>query len=654
MTNSTSSSISDASFTKFADAFLRLHREGHAPTVEQAIAEFPELEDEIRQKLPTILLLETAIGEDNRTGISLQPGELVADCIVEKEIARGSFATVYRGKQPELNRNVAIKAMKLDGDARDQAARFSLESRALAKLSHPHIVPVYGFFRQEHAAFLFMKLIDGPSIADLLAETASYKQNAILNDIRSDWFKFANIARDIASGLAHAHSQNLVHRDIKPSNLMLDANEHPWITDFGLAKVFDVQHSLSMTGDIVGTPRYMSPEQLRGECDARSDVYSLGLTLYELATGSHARSSFIRDTEKERNTGQDLASKSIDIPAELQQVIQKCCAFDPNERYQSAAELVKVLDRFITGKIPDRRRGKRKPDKVFQREYRLKVAGTALGSVLVFGLGTYLLLGNKGKQENESDLIATLADTPEDAVATFIKDSTRDSVVRASKEMGLEAQEQEMLVSKFDDLIQRFQRGSEQELNEAAKKFQSSSLIDSTRVLYLNSVVKRSGLNTNDRKRARNCIRGLGYLVAHGDVSAEESEVWIVELVGSPYKVSEIRELKVPDEQILRWTNRLESFIAKFELAEADLATDIKNFFENLEQPSTWQPPAMEWSPPSAAGTPRIPLPFTPQELERIEQGIRTLPPPAQAQARDQLMREQNLRLNALKDRRKG
>ena len=134
-------------------------------------------------------------------------------------------------------------------------------------------------------AYLIMKLIEGYSFDQLLEDECDHNGTIWLNELRSNWQKFAQVALDIVSGLEHAHEKGLIHRDIKPSNLMLDKNGRVWITDFGLVKTANYTHSMSHTGDAIGTPRFMSPEQLRGECDFRSDIYSLGLTLYEVATG---------------------------------------------------------------------------------------------------------------------------------------------------------------------------------------------------------------------------------------------------------------------------------------------------------------------------------------------------------------------------------
>ena len=241
----------------------------------------------------------------------------------------------------------------------------------MAKLEHPNIVPVHGYTKLGKHAFLIMKLIEGFSFDRILSGECGYKGTVLLHTLRNDFGYFASVARDVASALAHAHASGLVHRDIKPSNLMLDLDGKVWITDFGLAKMQDFSQSLSRTGDVIGTPRYMAPEQLRGSCDARSDIYSFGLTLYEIATGCPARESLqpAVETDSIRN---ELNERVDEFPETLLNVIEKASAFSPDERFQSAEELTVVLERFLHGLKPDRRKSVRRRGYVLFRNFKLK------------------------------------------------------------------------------------------------------------------------------------------------------------------------------------------------------------------------------------------------------------------------------------------
>ena len=216
-----------------------------------------------------------------------------------REIGRGGMAVVYEASQLSVGRLVALKVLPLAAmlDSK-QVARFRNEAQALGQLDHPHIVPIYAVGQDRGIHYFAMRLIEGIGLDGVvdalqdrcrLPEPNSSKAQALsqLSTRRPLWYQqVACLAVPIAEALHAAHEFGIVHRDIKPSNLLIDRGGKPWVTDFGLARLqSDVP--LTRTGDIVGTVRYMSPEQARGQSaliDHRTDVYSLGITLYELAT----------------------------------------------------------------------------------------------------------------------------------------------------------------------------------------------------------------------------------------------------------------------------------------------------------------------------------------------------------------------------------
>ncbi len=205
-----------------------------------------------------------------------------------------------------------------------------------------------------------MLFVDGTSLDHLLLERwdgKSCEASAVTHEnefIASDFQLIARMGADVAAALEHAHARGTIHRDIKPANLILDKTGKIWVRDFGLAKLCDDDSDISHTGDLIGTPRYMAPEQLRGHADERSDVYSLGVTLYELASGSRAwdnanhcellksRSVFELPNVEEINTS---------IPDTLARIIMRACAHDPEDRYQTAGELQHVLNQFAHGEV---------------------------------------------------------------------------------------------------------------------------------------------------------------------------------------------------------------------------------------------------------------------------------------------------------------
>src|SRR5262245_48621053 len=207
-------------------------------------------------------------------GTYLGPYELRA------EIALGGMATVYRAYQPAVDRDVAVKvihaAILHDERALD---RFRREARLIARLEHPHILPVYDFDGSHAPPYIVMRYLDSGTLRDLLAH-----QRLPLPAI-------ADLLAQVAAALDYAHAQGIVHRDVKPSNILLDRHGNAFVSDFGIARIVAGQPSgdrpLTQTGAIVGTPDYMAPEQAegRGNVDSRADVYALGVTLFLLLTG---------------------------------------------------------------------------------------------------------------------------------------------------------------------------------------------------------------------------------------------------------------------------------------------------------------------------------------------------------------------------------
>ncbi len=181
--------------------------------------------------------------------------------------------------------------------------------------------------------------------------------------------------------MAHAHAAGTIHRDIKPGNLILSKEGKIWVTDFGLAKVRDDESDLSRTGDVIGTPRFMAPEQMRGLCDERSDVYSLGITLYEMASGTRAWDSLnTAQLLKVRASAElpELADQAPFVPKPLAEIIMRACSYRPEDRYQTAQEMQLVLNRFAHGeKTGDRRRRPRNSASLLDRRW--IVASTSLG-----------------------------------------------------------------------------------------------------------------------------------------------------------------------------------------------------------------------------------------------------------------------------------
>jgi serine/threonine protein kinase len=306
--------------------------------------------------------------------------ELLAGYRVLRQIGQGGMGVVYEAEHPRLSRKLAIKVLIGQKKHSTVPERFRREAEAASRLNHPHIVSVFDFGEQNGVQYLAMAMIDGVSLDVMLdqyraasrsgAETRSSAglltmvtaapaaanveavgeqsgSEAIHRIIGADadFRQLARLGADIASALSHAHQNGTIHRDIKPGNLILDRTGKIWVTDFGLAKVLDDRSDLSRTGDVIGTPRFMAPEQLRGHCDERSDIYSLGITLYEMASGTRAWDSLTTAQLLKIRASADLPEleeQAPFVPRPLAEIIMKACSYRPEDRYQSAQEMQRL------------------------------------------------------------------------------------------------------------------------------------------------------------------------------------------------------------------------------------------------------------------------------------------------------------------------
>lgn len=253
-------------------------------------------------------------------------------------IRRGGMSMVYKAFQSSLERYVAIKVLLPMEDAQF-AARFKREARAIAQLQHPNILPIYDYGEQNGLLYIVLQYIaDGVTLSDLLDKP--------LEPTRA-----LRLTRGVLEALDYAHQRAIVHRDIKPGNILMPSPTWPLLGDFGIAKLLTESHQLTLPNVIIGTAAYIAPEQATGQpIDARTDLYSLGVVLFEMLTGHvpfEADTTMAAIAKHAYEQPPTLRSFNPSIPPMLEDVVGRALAKNPNQRYQSATEMCATLDRVV-------------------------------------------------------------------------------------------------------------------------------------------------------------------------------------------------------------------------------------------------------------------------------------------------------------------
>lgn len=267
-------------------------------------------------------------------------GKTLGKYRILEPLGRGGMAQVYKAYHPRLDRYVAIKVLRSDlSEESEFLARFQREARAVAALRHPNIIQIFDFDIQDGYYYMVMELLEGDTLKAYLNAFRTTGQRMPLGDV-------VRIMHDVLAGLAYAHAQGIIHRDIKPSNILLTRNGQAVLTDFGIAQIVGgTQYTVA--GALMGTLQYMAPEQGRdGKCDRRSDIYSLGITLYEMLTGT---------TPFDGETPLAILLKHLnepvtpprqyapEVPPAFENVVLKALSKNPDDRYQSAEEMSAAL-----------------------------------------------------------------------------------------------------------------------------------------------------------------------------------------------------------------------------------------------------------------------------------------------------------------------
>jgi serine/threonine protein kinase/tetratricopeptide (TPR) repeat protein len=398
---------------ELAQQYLDDRRRGNVPDIDSYAHRYPEHAELIRGTLSALQMMQSLDGSfadawSREAEHAAFPGVL-GDYAILRELGRGGMGVVYEAEQRSLNRRVALKVLPFAAMLNERSLqRFRNEVTAAAQLDHPHIVPVYGTGFEQGVHHYAMRLVEGVTLAEVIEQlrlqrdrnlpfpdsiklttselarerqesgrTSSPEQGtsqpaAELQETRNSgdtvrssapgwnrpqqrlsYFRgIAELGASMAEALHHAHQQGIVHRDVKPSNILLEAGGHPWLADFGLAQL-ESDAAVTLTGELLGTARYMSPEQVRGDrviLDHRTDIYSLGVTLYELlALEPPFRSDQRQDLFRRIINEQPKSPARVNpaVPADLATIVLKTLEKNPDDRYASAFALADDLKRFV-------------------------------------------------------------------------------------------------------------------------------------------------------------------------------------------------------------------------------------------------------------------------------------------------------------------
>ena len=364
-----------AKVAEVLDQYLEDIQNGRACSQAELLEKHPDIQEALKDYLGSIeMVAGLGVGDELVT-------KQLGDFEIVKSIGCGAMGVVYLANQLSLKRKVALKVLRYTVVGEQATKRFEREAEMVATLRHPNIVPIYTTGQQDGSNYLAMRLIEGQSLSQWSGE----------ENVQRDPKRIARWGAQVAKALAHAHQRGVIHRDVKPSNLLIE-QDHIWLTDFGLARRFD-DLRMSMTGAMLGTPNYMSPEQAApagNPTDHRSDIYSLGATLFELLTG---RCVFLADTPH-AVLAQVIATEPEPLrevvpkaSRDMETILLKCLEKDPVSRFQTADQLANDLEAFAQ----DRSIKARRPS-IIERVARWKRKNKKMVSTAMVAASAALLL----------------------------------------------------------------------------------------------------------------------------------------------------------------------------------------------------------------------------------------------------------------------
>lgn len=399
-----------------ADEYLERLANGERVSVDEYANQYPELADDIREVFPALEAMKSLSTEWKKTVVHHHAGPKLpfqlGDYRLERQIGRGGMGVVYEAEHTSLRRRVAIKILRLQSLNTDKdIARFHREAQSAAGLHHTNIVPVFDFGEAEGFHYIAMQLIQGEGLDVVVDRLKQPKTTDSNNPDRKQftynspkyWQEVAAIGIQAATALDYAHSQGTIHRDIKPANLLLDGSGIVWVADFGLARQ-QREEQPTQSGILSGTLRYLAPEHFHGKCDERTDQYGLGLCLYELVTlqsatdGSSSHAEIMRRiTESNVVHPRKL---NANIPKDLETIVLKAIAANPDNRFSDCQSLAEDLQRFVDGR-PIRSRPVSRVERLWRwaKRFPALATATATSAILLVLVAVVAMIGYQAEYE---------------------------------------------------------------------------------------------------------------------------------------------------------------------------------------------------------------------------------------------------------------
>lgn len=432
-----------------ADVSDRMNR-GESVHLARLVATHPELAPELELAVEALAAIGAEAGETSRDLV----GRRLGDFRIVRVIGRGGMGVVYQARQESLERDVALKVLPSAWLARDSVVkRFVREARVAARVRHPNVVATYGTGIESDIPYFAMELVDGETLEERIDHglRASRSPEAagdvgIFDDepVRLEYFaRVAVRFAEVADGLHHAHALGIVHRDLKPSNIILDRDGRLRILDFGLARL-EGQETLTASGDWLGTPSYMSPEQARRRRIAvthATDIYSLGATLYEVLTRTAPfRADSFHETLQRILNEDPVPPRRLQprVPADLETIVLKCLRKSPDVRYRTAEALAQDLRRFVNGDSIEAR----PPSRIERvaRRVRRHANKLVIGAVLAVLAVTIVVLWTNNRDETRRRRLAEYRPLVERA-AMRLQSGARPGPLRSLADVDFDVQD---------------------------------------------------------------------------------------------------------------------------------------------------------------------------------------------------------------------